>query len=88
MKVAFRKSFTRDLEKVKDQAVLERVRQSILLAESADGPQHVEGLRKLSGTETFFKIGVGDYRIGVVIEGDVIEFVRCLPRRDLYRFFP
>jgi mRNA interferase RelE/StbE len=31
---------------------------------------------------------VGDYRIGISVEGDEVEFVRCLHRRDIYRYFP
>ncbi len=45
-------------------------------------------LRKMSGGEKYFRIRVSDYRIGIVVEGDEIEFVRCLHRRDIYRFFP
>ena len=33
-------------------------------------------------------VGVGSYRIGVVLEGSEVEFVRCLDRRDIYRYFP
>jgi mRNA interferase RelE/StbE len=42
----------------------------------------------MSGTGNFYRIRVGDYRLGAVVEGDQVEFVRCLSRRDLYRFFP
>jgi len=31
---------------------------------------------------------IGEYRIGVALEGSEVEFVRCLNRRDLYRYFP
>ncbi len=40
----------------------------------------------MSGTANFYRIRVGEYRIGIVVEGDRVDFVRCLPRRDLYRF--
>ena len=88
MKTAFRKSFSRDLKKLNDQAVLGRARQAIEDVERSATLQEVSSLKKLSGTGNFYRIRVGDYRIGVVVEGDVVEFVRCLPRRELYRFFP
>jgi mRNA interferase RelE/StbE len=50
--------------------------------------QELRDLKKMSGTGNFYRIRVGDYRLGAVVEGDQVEFVRCLPRRDLYRFFP
>ncbi len=88
MRVTYRKSFSRDLRKVKDRAVLDRVRRTIEQVEAAGTLQGVGEIKKLSGTDTFYRIRLGEYRIGVVVEGDVVEFVRCLPRRDLYRFFP
>jgi len=88
MKTAFRKSFTRDLKKIRDQEVLDRVRQTIEKVEAARDLSSIGDLKKISGTADFHHIRIDDYRIGVVVEGETVEFVRCLPRRDLYRFFP
>ena len=88
MKVTFRQSFARDLKKVKDQVVLDRVRRAIEQVEGVSTTQELRDLKKMSGTGNFYRIRVGDYRLGTVVEGDQAEFVRCLPRRDLYRFFP
>lgn len=88
MKTSFRKSFVRDLKKVKDRAIRDRVREIIEQAEAAADPAALGDLKKLSGTESFYRIRVGEYRAGVTIQGDTVEFVRFLPRRDLYRFFP
>ncbi len=88
MKTSFRKSFTRDLKKVKDQAILDRVREVIEQVEAAASPGAIRDLKKLSGTGNAYRIRVGEYRLGVTIKGDGVDFVRFLPRRDLYRFFP
>jgi mRNA interferase RelE/StbE len=88
MKTAFRKSFVRDLKKVKDQRLLARVRKIIEAVEAAADLRAIEDLKQLSGTTNYYRIRVGEYRIGVVIEEATVEFVRFLPRRDLYRFFP
>jgi mRNA interferase RelE/StbE len=88
VKVLFRKSFVRDLKRVKDQAILDRVRRAIEQVERASSRREVRDLKKMSGTSGFYRIRVGEYRLGAFVEGDEFEFVRCLPRRDLYRFFP
>lgn len=46
--------------------------------------------QKLSGYQTFYKIRVGDYRIGLQINSDehLVEFLRVLHRREIYRKFP
>jgi mRNA interferase RelE/StbE len=88
MKTGFRKSFTRDLKKLKDPAVLDRVREVIEQVEAAADAGAISDLKKLSGTTNAYRIRIGDYRLGVTIEGELVEFVRFLHRRDLYRFFP
>ena len=88
MKVTFRQSFARDLKKVKDQAVLDLIRRAIEQVEGASTTHELRNLKKMSGPGNFYRIRVGDYRLGVVVEGGQVEFVRCLARRDLYRFFP
>ncbi len=87
MTTGFRKSFGRDLKKINDQHLLDRVRRVIEEVEAADDLQQVGNLKKMTGTVNFFRIRVGDYRIGIAVSGDTVEFIRCLPRRDLYRFF-
>ena len=88
MTTTFRKSFARDLKKIKNQDVRDRVRQVIANVEAATELQAIDDLKKLSGAEGFFRIRIGDYRIGLYLEGETVEFVRCLNRRDLYRYFP
>lgn len=46
--------------------------------------------QKLVGYKTFYKIRVGDYRIGVHIDtaNEMVEFQRVLHRREIYRDFP
>ena len=88
MNVSFRKSFTRDLKKIKDRPLLDRIAQTIEEAEAAAELKHVTGVAKIAGTDDFFRIRIGDYRIGIVAGENEVEFVRCLHRRELYRFFP
>ena len=88
MQVTFRSSFLRDLKKIKDQLLLDRIAQAIECVEQATDLQDLSDLKKLSGFHDFYRIRVGDYRLGIALADDAIEFIRCLPRKDLYRFFP
>ena len=45
-------------------------------------------MKKLSGASGFYRIRVGDYRVGIAVEDETVEFVRVLHRRDIYRAFP
>lgn len=88
MKAVFLSSFARDLKKVRDTAVRDQVRSAILRVEEAAELGAIPSLKKLSGSGPYFRIRVGEYRIGLKIEAETITFVRVLPRRDIYRYFP
>jgi len=88
VKTAFRKSFARDMKKIKNRTVLERFKQTIEDIERADELREVSGVKRMSSPGNFFRLRIGDYRVGIVAEGDEVEFVRFLHRRDIYRFFP
>ncbi|HBY75652.1 MAG TPA: plasmid stabilization protein, partial [Cyanobacteria bacterium UBA11148] len=45
-------------------------------------------LKKLKTEGDYYRIRVGDYRIGIVINEDVVVFVRVLHRKEAYRYFP
>ena len=35
-----------------------------------------------------YRIRIGNYRIGIEVNEDVIEVMRVLHRREFYRYFP
>ena len=84
----FRRNFERDLKKIRDRNLLEKIKQSIESVESAADLSEVSSVRKLKGTANSDRIRVGDYRIGLEADASTAEFVRILHRRDIYRFFP
>jgi len=88
MKVEFKQSFAKDLRRIKDKGLLKRVRETIEEVERARNLSEVQGFRKLRGEDRYYRIRIGDYRLGVVMEGEVVTFVRFLHRRDIYRYFP
>ena len=88
MKVEFRESFLKDIQKVKAKSILPRVREAIAAVESSATIQSIPGIKRLKGGDRYFRIRVGDYRIGIVQEGKVLVFVRLMNRKEIYRYFP
>nr|VFJ58479.1 MAG: mRNA interferase RelE/StbE [Candidatus Kentron sp. DK] len=74
--------------KVKHRSVLRQVRRIIEQVEAANEYQDVTGWKKITGHSEYYRIRCGDYRIGIVLNGVEMEFVRCLHRREVYRYFP
>ena len=87
MKVIFRRSFVKDLRGV-NRSLRQRVEQVIHEVEQASSLQDIRNLKRLSGKGPYYRIRIGDYRLGLKVEGDVVEFVRFLHRKDMYRYFP
>ena len=88
MKVKFQSSFAKDLRRIKDSTVLVRVKMVIEDVEAAQSLLELEHTKKLHTGSNCFRIRIGDYRLGLILEGDEVTFVRCMNRRDLYKFFP
>ena len=88
MKTAFTNAFLRDVRKLPDQAIREQVRNAIVTVEAAPDLRSVPNLKKLSGGGPYYRIRLGDHRVGLAVRDDVVTFVRVLPRKDIYRYFP
>jgi len=65
-----------------------RVNEIIQTVEKAQTPQEIPTIKKLRGERNYFRIRIGDYRLGLKIEGQLVTLVRILNRKDIYRYFP
>jgi len=81
-------SFLNDLKKVSGVTVKAKIEQVVLAVIKAPTIRDIPKLRKLKGYRNCYRIKVGDYRIGVIITGDLVTFERCLLRKAFFRFFP
>lgn len=88
MKTQFRASFAKDLRAIKDKRLLKQIAGVIEHLEQAQALQDIANLKKLKGAGNCFRIRLGEYRVGLAVWGDTVTLVRCLHRKDLYRYFP
>jgi mRNA interferase RelE/StbE len=88
MKLLFKESFIRDLERIKDKRLLARIKRTIEAVDKASALDAVPHVQKLHGPGNYFRIRIGQYRIGLIAEKGEVVFVRCLHRQDVYRYFP
>ena len=88
MKIKFESSFEKDLKKIKNNKLFQRIKNIIQEVKEVDEPYFMPNLKKMKGYDTFYRIRTGDYRIGIEIIDDVVIFARILHRKDIYKFFP
>jgi mRNA interferase RelE/StbE len=66
--IVFKTSFLRDLESIKDRRLLDRIKAAIENIELAGSLAEISNLKPLRGSKNYFRIRIGDYRIGLVVE--------------------
>jgi mRNA interferase RelE/StbE len=88
MIVKIDKIFEKDTDKIKDKKVLFKIVDIIEKVREADDILSIKNIKKLKGSNKFYRIRMGDFRIGVIIGNDRVEFIRCLHRKDIYKYFP
>ena len=87
MKTEFLKQFDKDAENISVQSIRDEVTKAIENIEKADKRSQIKGLKKLSGYKNVFRVRIGDYRIGIFISKDTVEFARVVHRKDIYKVF-
>ena len=88
MNVIFDKSFSKSIDKLKNQQIKDRIFKLIEKCENVQTISELPNLKKLSSFTTFYRFKIGDYRIGLEIENDTIYFILVAHRKDIYKIFP
>jgi mRNA interferase RelE/StbE len=88
MQIQYQKKFLKDLA-----SITSKSRETIenLVFKTFSEYENIEKsgkLEKLRGYNSYFKIRVGNYRIGLKIENDILSYERVLHRKEIYKFFP
>ncbi len=86
--VKYKRTFLKELSKVPkkyrekiEKLVFEKIPKS-------QNPLSVAKFEKLKGYKEYYKIRIGEWRIGIRIRKNIIEFCRVRNRKDIYRYFP
>jgi mRNA interferase RelE/StbE len=88
VRVEFRKSFEKDLGKIRDRDLLLKIKTIIEEVESINNLSAINNLKKLKGEGNYYRIRVGDYRVGFTETEGIVTFIRVLHRKEMYRYFP
>jgi len=89
MKTQYQPSFIKDLKALKSSSLFESIKKIVF----EDIPNYkslnqIAHLKKIKGANNTYRIRLGDYHIGIILDQDTIIFGRVLHRKDIYRNFP
>ena len=89
MEILYGKRFSKDLDTIHyDAKVKKTLLELIERIRAADSLGDLKDVRKIEGYQGYFRLKVGNYRLGIKAEKNRIELIRFLHRRDIYRRFP
>jgi len=88
MILRFEESFEKDLLKLKDKKVKKKLTQVIQNLKRAEKLDEISNLKKLEGYKYFYRIRLGNYRIGLEKDKVIVIITRILLRKDIYKYFP
>jgi len=88
LKAEFKESFLKDIRSIRDESVLAKVKSAIENIERAGTFDEITHLKKMRASREYYRIRLGDLRIGIKLDGNTLIFIRCLNRKDIYRYFP
>ena len=88
MKTIFAAKFNKDLDKIEAEDVLEKIAQTIEQIEAAQKPADIHNIKKMKGFKNAFRIRIGNFRMGILIEKDTVKIARIALRKDIYDIFP
>jgi len=88
MEIYFEENFEKDLKKYKNIKLLNKIEEIINDIKNLQNLRNIKNLKKLKGYDTFYRIKLGDYRIGLDIIENKVIFTRFLHRKDIYKYFP
>ena len=88
MIVQIDKSFVKDTERIKDQRFLNRIANCIKQVIDTDSLDRINSVKRMKGETCYYRIRLGDYRVGLRVDEDTVIFIRVLHRKEIYKYFP
>jgi mRNA interferase RelE/StbE len=85
--VQYRQAFLKDLKRLKNTPIYQDVYDlAFTTLPQVKTLREVPGVKALKGKR--YRVRLGDYRVGLEVDGDDVQVMRVLHRREFYRYFP
>ncbi len=88
MRVEVRKSFEKDIEKISDKKLAEQINKLIEAMEGCAVISEIDHVKKMKAKGNYYRVRVGNYRLGLRQEKGTLHLLRFMQRKDIYKYFP
>ena len=90
MKIDFTNLFFKDYNKIQSDNVKDKIKyiiQSLMDTNSLYSSKEFK-VKKIQGYKKYYRIKIGNYRLGLKKEENKIIIMRVMHRKDIYKYFP
>jgi mRNA interferase RelE/StbE len=89
MEFFFDEAFEKSIRKLSDRKVKDRIIKLIDRFGDIKDLTEITNIKKLQGFKSFYRIRIGDYRVGLELQDDnSVLFIIVAHRKEIYRYFP
>jgi mRNA interferase RelE/StbE len=89
MELLYAKRFSKDLDSIqKESKTRKALLKELETIKEAGSLGEIKGVKKIEGYQEFYRIRIGEYKLGIKIAKNTVELIRFLHRKDIYRRFP
>ncbi len=88
MKVVVLRQFQKDLQKINSKDINTEILNLIEILENTKSIRLLVNVKKMKGFSKYYRIRIGDYRIGCLVDQNSVELMRFAHRKDIYSIFP
>ena len=88
MKIKYHKSLEKDLRKINDKKIKQKLKLIILEMKEAQVLDELKPVKKLAGHPNAFRMRIGSYRLAFYYENNTLILSRFVKRNDIYKLFP
>lgn len=89
MKVVFDKSFYKSLDNLNNPIIARQIEKIITSIQAATSIRQIHQVKKLQGFPNFYRIRIGDYRLGLELQNALTaSLIVIANRKDIYKVFP
>lgn len=88
MQVKYKRAFIKDIKQLPPEIREGVERLSLYEIPKLKDNTEIKNLKKIKGHPSFYRIRIGDYRLGIEYRETTVVFMRVLHRKEIYRYFP
>ena len=88
MEILITNKFRKQADKIDNKKLKITLYRLIQKFEHAKELTEISNLKKLKGHKNYYRVRLGDYRIGLVVQNNSVIFAAIDHRSDIYKYFP